>query len=352
LKQDFQDFEIIIVDDCSTDDTEATVKSYSDPRIRYFRNESNVGSKLGDRAILRRLIYDLALGRYFVYLCDDDYWLFDDMLNRQVRAFSEYQDVAMVIGGQLSHFLTSHESYLGGTPSEPFTLTRENIDFYFDFEKLKSKTPHLSFMRADGSGSPLFPKSYMTSDEFLTFFAAAPTTRAIVAGGTLYDRDAFIRSGALQSADGSRWQAGYELLMGPACYGNVVYFDRPTIVTEIRATNASFQRTQAEHYRDSIQSVEIAFRMPLSDERLHSKWPVFNKIKGITIQNLSNAYLSNTIVILRDVALTLCSEDNVSEPVTLHHILPVLIRNRTWPQLSLICRGVFVECKRLLKKML
>jgi glycosyltransferase involved in cell wall biosynthesis len=352
LRQDFTDFEIIIVDDCSTDDTQATVKSYGDPRIRYFRNESNVGSKHGDRAILRRLIYDLAQGRYFVYLCDDDYWLFDDMLSRQVKAFSENKNVMMVIGGQLSHFLTSPESYLGGSPSDPFTLTRQNADTYFDFQALKSKTPHLSFMRADGAGSPLFPKTCMTSAEFLVDFAAAPTTKNLIVGATLYDRDGFVRSGALKSTEGSRWQAGYELLMGPACYGNVVYFDRPTVVTEIRQANASFQRTQAEHYRDSIKSIEIAFQAPLMDMTLRTRWPFLKKIKKAAIHNLSRLYLVNTMVILRDGALTLCSDDNISDPVTMRHVLPVLIRNQIWPGRSLVRIGLFVTWKRFLRRRL
>ena len=88
LMQDFRDFEIVVIDDCSSDDTTEVVASFHDPRIRYIRNETNVGSKLGDRAILRRFIYELMRGKYWVYLCDDDYWLYPDLLRRQVDAFN------------------------------------------------------------------------------------------------------------------------------------------------------------------------------------------------------------------------------------------------------------------------
>lgn len=43
LDQTFQDFEIIIVDDASTDDTDKLVASFHDRRIRYIQHEKNHG---------------------------------------------------------------------------------------------------------------------------------------------------------------------------------------------------------------------------------------------------------------------------------------------------------------------
>jgi glycosyltransferase involved in cell wall biosynthesis len=39
LKQDFDDFEFIIIDDCSTDTSVNIIKSYNDPRIAFYQNE-------------------------------------------------------------------------------------------------------------------------------------------------------------------------------------------------------------------------------------------------------------------------------------------------------------------------
>ncbi|WP_253687991.1 glycosyltransferase family A protein [Treponema sp. OMZ 792] len=43
LKQTYQDFEIVIVDDCSQDDTELVVQEYLSDRIRYFKHLRNWG---------------------------------------------------------------------------------------------------------------------------------------------------------------------------------------------------------------------------------------------------------------------------------------------------------------------
>src|SRR5688572_28922385 len=94
LMQDFRDFELVIIDDCSTDDTPQVVASFTDPRIRYIRNESNVGAQRGDRAHVQRFVYELMRGKYFVYLCDDDYWLLPDLLRRQVTIFQSNDNVS------------------------------------------------------------------------------------------------------------------------------------------------------------------------------------------------------------------------------------------------------------------
>ena len=62
LCQTFADFEVIIVDNASTDDTEAICSEYAgaDPRVRYLRNPTDVGS-------LRNfnLTFEHACGAYF-----------------------------------------------------------------------------------------------------------------------------------------------------------------------------------------------------------------------------------------------------------------------------------------------
>lgn len=340
LMQDFADFEIVVIDDCSTDDTSAVVAAIGDPRIRYVRNETNVGAKLGDRVHVQRFVYGLMRGKYFVYLCDDDYWLIPDLLRRQVEIFQSQSDVAFVMGNQLSYILTTPDSYFGREPGDTITFTLDNIGPYFDLKNRTCKTHHFSFF------DKLFPKSFMRSEEYLSEFASEPTTKNRIVGATLYSRDHFIRAGAMRG-EGSKWQAGYEFLMGPACVGNVGYLNDPCIVTEIRAANASFQRTQVEHYLDAVLSVEVAFDTPLKDPALRHKRKQLIRARNEAIRNLSRAFLINTVGIVRDGSLGLCSDENVARPVTLRHVVPALRRNRAYSGFGVLLLGALTELEML-----
>lgn len=69
LAQTFQDFELIICDNASTDQTEAICRHYAaqDDRIRYYRNDRNLGA-----APNYNRTFDLATGQYFKWAAHDD----------------------------------------------------------------------------------------------------------------------------------------------------------------------------------------------------------------------------------------------------------------------------------------
>ncbi len=73
--QTYSNFELIIVDDCSTDDTEAVVRFYQDEdaRIKYIKNSENLGACASRNKAIRA-----AQGEFITGLDDDDYF----MLNR------------------------------------------------------------------------------------------------------------------------------------------------------------------------------------------------------------------------------------------------------------------------------
>lgn len=69
LNQTYQNWELIIVDDCSTDDTDLVVKKFDDSRIRYYKNEKNSGAAVSRNRALR-----LAKGKWIAFLDSDDLW--------------------------------------------------------------------------------------------------------------------------------------------------------------------------------------------------------------------------------------------------------------------------------------
>lgn len=89
LKQTYTNWELIIVDDCSGDNTAAVVKEYQvkDKRIRYIQLEQNQGP-----AVARTIAMNLAQGNYMAFLDSDDLWT-EDKLYRQLR-FMKKNDIS------------------------------------------------------------------------------------------------------------------------------------------------------------------------------------------------------------------------------------------------------------------
>lgn len=81
LNQTYKNFEIIIVDDCSTDDTPKIVLEYSqrDSRVKYHKLKENSGA-----AVARNTAVELANGKYMAFLDSDDVW-FEDKLSKQIQ---------------------------------------------------------------------------------------------------------------------------------------------------------------------------------------------------------------------------------------------------------------------------
>jgi glycosyltransferase involved in cell wall biosynthesis len=80
LAQTYSNFELIVVDDCSPDETPEVVKAFTDPRLRYIRRTQN-----GRAALARNDGIAAARGSFIAFQDDDDIWL-PHKLERQVAA--------------------------------------------------------------------------------------------------------------------------------------------------------------------------------------------------------------------------------------------------------------------------
>jgi len=81
LNQTFQDFELIIVDDGSTDNTESLVNRFRSKKIKYIRHQVNQGVSVAPNTGVR-----LAKGDYIAILDDDEEWM-PEKLERQMKVY-------------------------------------------------------------------------------------------------------------------------------------------------------------------------------------------------------------------------------------------------------------------------
>ncbi len=92
--QTFKDWEIIFIDNCSTDSTKEIVLSY-DEKIKYFKTDRNI--PLGEA---RNFGLQKCKGEYLAFLDTDDIWL-QDKLERQISLLDSNPDLQMCYSGAI-----------------------------------------------------------------------------------------------------------------------------------------------------------------------------------------------------------------------------------------------------------
>jgi glycosyltransferase involved in cell wall biosynthesis len=130
LAQSFQDFEVVITDDASTDSTAEVVSRFRDPRIRLFRNSRNQGPAVTANRNMRA-----ARGELIAFLPSDEAFV-PGKLEAQVRFLDSHPAVAAVFGhitvvDEQGHPLDDPDNFYVNVARQPNRTRAEWLRLFF-----------------------------------------------------------------------------------------------------------------------------------------------------------------------------------------------------------------------------
>jgi glycosyltransferase involved in cell wall biosynthesis len=126
LNQTYPYFEIIIIDDASTDETEKLVGQFTDPRINYIKLKKNGGQSAARNAGLRN-----AKGKFIAYLDSDNSW-YPDFLELMLKGFKDNRDKVVIFCKKNYRLTITDEKGQDIRARDEMT----NADKYFDLKRL------------------------------------------------------------------------------------------------------------------------------------------------------------------------------------------------------------------------
>lgn len=93
LNQTYQNFEILIIDDNSSDNTSEIINNFKDDRIKYFQLSKNQGAPAARNNGIKN-----AIGELIAFLDSDDQWL-ETKLEKQIELFNKDKNIGLVYTG-------------------------------------------------------------------------------------------------------------------------------------------------------------------------------------------------------------------------------------------------------------
>ena len=98
LAQDYPNLEIIISDNCSTDNTDEILKKYlKDDRIKFFKNDTNIGMMENFKLATQR-----ARGNFITYISSDDYLMNNSFVSQAVSIINKYENILLVVAKNMT----------------------------------------------------------------------------------------------------------------------------------------------------------------------------------------------------------------------------------------------------------
>lgn len=142
LAQPYENLEIVVSDDCSTDGTQDLIKeAFSDKRIAYFRNDANLG-RVGN---YRRALYKYATGDFVLVLDGDDWLNISPFIALAVELLSVNSSVSCVFGDRENYDEKSGSYTAFSNRLNPFVeRVMDGTDFFINIPTMGFVFSHFS----------------------------------------------------------------------------------------------------------------------------------------------------------------------------------------------------------------
>jgi glycosyltransferase involved in cell wall biosynthesis len=131
LAQDYDDFELIISDNCSRDRTQEICMEYTaqDKRVRYSRCKANMGAFWNFNHV-----FELSMGKYFMWASHDDYWE-PSYISACFEAYKRCPNIVLASAfcesfdpeKRIENFIDTGLTTTGSSPQERFVQYKTNL---------------------------------------------------------------------------------------------------------------------------------------------------------------------------------------------------------------------------------
>lgn len=217
LDQTFEDLEVIVIDDASTDDSWAIAQDFAsrDPRIRAVRHDTN-------RGFMGSLLHsaELARGEYHVQLDADDWLLSPDVLTTLVELMDGHPTMAFCFS--------------------PYALHDESGSFFYC---------------AEGLGADVVLGGELAIGEVMKF--------VVPHSGTVVRRSSYDAVGGYDPA--YPYGPDMRLFYSLCAVGDVGYVHRPLIGYRVHGSNMSTSARWSLIFDESVRAVESVFASPFAE---------------------------------------------------------------------------------------
>jgi hypothetical protein len=221
LAQTYANFEAVVIDDGSTDNTREVVTGYTDRRIRFFHKTN------GGLSSARNAGLDVARGEFVAFLDSDDAW-HPWKLAAQVEIFRRHPEAGL-IWSDMSTFVKDGE-----------ILSERHLRAYYsvydgvDFERNHKRAGILSDLLADAppnfAGCP-----YYVADVFQDMFGG----NLVHPPTAIVRRERLKRSGPFEPEVTGLGAEDYHFYFGVSAHGPVAFLDAPTTLYRVHPSQMS-----------------------------------------------------------------------------------------------------------------